>query len=474
MTEEWFKWERESTIHSLFMPLEACLKPEEDYFGRGWPDTSLIYKGNVVLWCNRMDKLYEFGQELIDFFLEGGNLENMLSDFEDETAKLKSVSTTVASTNLSNLSAHELLFLYSQFKNQFVKWFAIGMLAEPVALQGEQIILKKTNDKKLISALTSTTKESFSRRQLRELLEIAGKPESGLEKLLDLHAKKYFWLNNNYFKTEVLGKDYFRKELECLLKEHESPEDYIRELKKVDSATAEEKKKAMDILAFDERDRKLVELIDLFGWFQDYRKETLMQAVHHLDVLLKEFGKRSGFTLREMSYTLPGDLGPILEKKFDREEIKRRMKNCLIIWKEHAENYEFYVGEKAIEKEQGLFDSEDSGAEIIEIKGTAACLGKAEGRARVTMSAADAKDILQGEILVTSMTSPDFIVAIKKAAAIVTNEGGITCHAAIISREFGIPCIVGTRIATKAIKTGDYIEVNANHGFVRKIVRGML
>ena len=67
------------------------------------------------------------------------------------------------------------------------------------------------------------------------------------------------------------------------------------------------------------------------------------------------------------------------------------------------------------------------------------------------------------------MTRPDYIIGIKKAAAIVTNEGGITCHAAIVSRELGIPCIIGTKIATEVFKDGDLVEVNANHGVVKKI-----
>lgn len=74
-----------------------------------------------------------------------------------------------------------------------------------------------------------------------------------------------------------------------------------------------------------------------------------------------------------------------------------------------------------------------------------------------------------GDILVAVMTRPDYIMGIKKAAAIVTDEGGITCHAAIISRELGIPCIIGTKIGTKILKDGDLIEVNANHGWVRKV-----
>ena len=74
-----------------------------------------------------------------------------------------------------------------------------------------------------------------------------------------------------------------------------------------------------------------------------------------------------------------------------------------------------------------------------------------------------------GEILVTTMTSPSMMPLAKKAAAIVTNEGGICSHAAIVSREFGIPCIVGTGNATRTFKDGDIIEVNATEGKARLV-----
>ena len=69
------------------------------------------------------------------------------------------------------------------------------------------------------------------------------------------------------------------------------------------------------------------------------------------------------------------------------------------------------------------------------------------------------------------MTRPDYIVAMKKAGAIVTNEGGITCHAAIVSRELGIPCVIGTKHATKILKNGDFIEVDADNGIIRILER---
>jgi pyruvate,water dikinase len=67
------------------------------------------------------------------------------------------------------------------------------------------------------------------------------------------------------------------------------------------------------------------------------------------------------------------------------------------------------------------------------------------------------------------MTVPDFLPAMKKAAAIVTDEGGITCHAAIVARELKIPCVIGTKNATKMLKTGDLVEVDTQTGKIIKL-----
>jgi pyruvate,water dikinase len=95
------------------------------------------------------------------------------------------------------------------------------------------------------------------------------------------------------------------------------------------------------------------------------------------------------------------------------------------------------------------------------LKGLPASPGIASGRARVIIDVNDIGEFQHGEILVTHMTSPDWGPAIRKAKAIVTDSGGITCHAAIVSRELGIPCIVGTNNATSVIKTGQIITVDA-------------
>ncbi len=76
-------------------------------------------------------------------------------------------------------------------------------------------------------------------------------------------------------------------------------------------------------------------------------------------------------------------------------------------------------------------------------------------------------DLEPGEVLVTQMTRPKFNEYTKNAGAIVTDEGAVLCHAAILAREFKIPCIVGTKVATKVLKTGDVVEVDASVGTVR-------
>ncbi len=102
----------------------------------------------------------------------------------------------------------------------------------------------------------------------------------------------------------------------------------------------------------------------------------------------------------------------------------------------------------------------------ILIKGLGASPGIGIGKVKQIFSPKEISKIDQGDVLVTDMTTPDFVPAMRKASAIVTNAGGSTCHAAIVSRELGIPCIVGTKDGTKVLKDGMMITVDAEHGIV--------
>lgn len=115
--------------------------------------------------------------------------------------------------------------------------------------------------------------------------------------------------------------------------------------------------------------------------------------------------------------------------------------------------------------ESKKMDQMDSGVKRL-LRGVPASPGLVSGKAHVIMDTKHIREFQAGEILVTEMTSPDWAPAMRKALAIITDSGGKTCHAAIVSRELGIPCIVGTKDATKILKTGQVITVDATHGVV--------
>lgn len=104
------------------------------------------------------------------------------------------------------------------------------------------------------------------------------------------------------------------------------------------------------------------------------------------------------------------------------------------------------------------------------VKGLPASPGKVSGRVHVILDPSRIDEFKEGEILVTEMTAPDWVPAMKKAKAIVTDSGGMTCHASIVSRELGIPCIVGTKsrgeAATVTIPDGIDVTIDATHGVV--------
>ena len=110
----------------------------------------------------------------------------------------------------------------------------------------------------------------------------------------------------------------------------------------------------------------------------------------------------------------------------------------------------------AVQEEQGK----------IILKGETASAGVYCGPVRIVLQASELGKVQKGDILVTPMTTPDMVPAMQKAGAIVTNEGGLTCHAAIVAREMGTPCIVGTEHATEVLKDGEIVTVHASRGLV--------
>jgi phosphohistidine swiveling domain-containing protein len=153
--------------------------------------------------------------------------------------------------------------------------------------------------------------------------------------------------------------------------------------------------------------------------------------------------------------------------KVDINERKVQRENgALFIYKNHDGKEDLSWTKNTLKVIKSI-DGESQKAGVL--KGNIAYKGKVRGRVRVVLDNSVRTDFKKGDILVAISTSPELMTLITKCGAIVTDEGGITCHAAIISREYKIPCIIGTKFATQEFKDGDLVEVDAYQGIVTKI-----
>ncbi|MEK7575405.1 MAG: PEP-utilizing enzyme [Patescibacteria group bacterium] len=199
----------------------------------------------------------------------------------------------------------------------------------------------------------------------------------------------------------------------------------------------------------------------------DFRRKTgdlEYDAFNHIDTTLRHLFEDLGPLARYIS------LEEITDNVIPAKNIllKRQKEKLIVVDDIVLSEAEFQKLEKEFDFRLEL-EPDVSG--VKEIKGQVACPGKVTGKVRLLMKNTDIGLVERGEILVTSMTVPTFLPAMERAAAFVTNEGGITCHAAIVAREMKKPCIIGTKIATKVLKDGDLVEVDAERGEVKIIKR---
>jgi phosphohistidine swiveling domain-containing protein len=182
--------------------------------------------------------------------------------------------------------------------------------------------------------------------------------------------------------------------------------------------------------------------------------------------ILKKIGRIESLNYEYLSCLLVGELQYYLNtgKLPDEKILKKRFEACALV----------YIDRRCIcitdmETIDGLEKIDLHQTDANHLKGTAAFKGKAQGTARIVYDPLKHQIFNEGDVLITGMTRPDYLPLMKKSSAIITDVGGLLCHAAIVAREIGKPCIIGTKFATKVLKDGDYIEVDANNGIVKKI-----
>jgi phosphohistidine swiveling domain-containing protein len=285
---------------------------------------------------------------------------------------------------------------------------------------------------------------------------------------LDSHIQKYSWLP---YQCEGPGWDkrYFLKEIREKLRENINPKLIIQEIENKPKKILERKKIIIKKLNINQKHQKLLKIFTDIVFLRGYRKDSISLGCYARDHLLRELAQRLKIKLKYFRYIYPWEMEKaVLERDFSLSLLKKRFQYHVYFYHENKK-VNILVGSKARDFIKKLSWQKRKINKKAELKGTSASPGKAEGRVTIVNITKDMRKMKQGNILVSEATSPDLMPAIKKAQAIVTNVGGITCHAAIISRELNIPCVIGTKIATKVLKDGDLIEVDADEGMVKVI-----
>lgn len=197
--------------------------------------------------------------------------------------------------------------------------------------------------------------------------------------------------------------------------------------------------------------KELAEAVQELVYFRTLRTDILYELMWIARPVLTQIAKSFGLTFSELRDYSALDL---LEGKIEKYEYEKF--TAISFGKEFALLHEPIL-------------LEEGHGEYTELKGTVAFKGKVTGIVKVVMIAHQIHKVERGDILVAPTTAPSYIFGMEKASAFITDEGGITSHASIVAREMKKPCVIGTKIATKVLKDGDMVEVDADKGIVRMI-----
>ena len=281
------------------------------------------------------------------------------------------------------------------------------------------------------------------------------------------YLKKYSWMNTFILlPIEPLSLNELIEKIKKAIDEKSIETYNLQEKKKAEND--EISKRILQIIGKDKELLDAIENIKKIGWVLTWSVETSLHTLADLQPFFKLIAKKLGVSYSHWIHLTSNEIVQILEGKKNLEEMEL---------KEREKGY-FFMMEKGIQKmvigqkgkslsewvEKNLNKVEEN---ITELKGQSACSGHAKGSVRIALIAKDSYKLKEGEILVCAMTSPDYVPAMKRASAIITDEGGMLCHAAIMSREFGKPCVIATKIATRVLKDGDLVEVDAEKGIIK-------
>lgn len=219
---------------------------------------------------------------------------------------------------------------------------------------------------------------------------------------------------------------------------------------------------------FSEEQTDLINRLNETAVWTDERRLLTYKNYYFYHLILREFEKRFNLPFKNLKHLFTDELFLLMDNLKKAIEISsHRIENGLIMYFEKG-SYEV----RDLKEREGILNELHKGEQDKALKGMIASNGPGElyrGKVKVLLSPKECKKVEEGDFLVATMTTPDYIIAMEKAKGFITDEGGVTCHAAIVAREMKKPCLIATKNATKVLKDGDQIELNTITGEIKKL-----
>jgi phosphohistidine swiveling domain-containing protein len=433
-----------------------------------------------------VDKIYNYIRKTNE--QDYKKLAKILSGFYKLRRECKKSVPRTSKTNLKQLSNRKLIKTYKlnrDWAHRVTPYDQFGWVAEdywnPIL---EKILaqhgLKKGSSEyfRAFFSLTKPAEISTTLKEKRGVLKYAimiKRKNASVDTAAKALSREFGWMpvfafgtpwDEEHYLQEL--KNAYKQKLGFLQSEYESLKNYTKVQKK-DFQEIQKKYR------FATKD--LQKFID-FGLVLDARNEAeyvLSYCSLYLLPIYDEIARRLYISVKQLRNLVKKDIIRCLEGKADPQKIFDKQGKILGWIFDKSMMHVKYLDER---EAKNFFDYLNKTSKNLqgndEAKGVCASPGKARGQAKIVLYPKEGDKVKSGDILIAHATTVDYSLAMKKSAAFVTEVGGLMCHAAVVAREFGVPCVVGLKNATKNFKDGDLVEVDAEKGIVKKISNSKL
>ncbi len=420
------------------------------FFGEGGCPVLTYTRDDLTEWAfafSSQEELKRISENFYQSFLKEKTIDGFVQDVhtrhEEKITKFKQMK------SLERLSSEELLLLYDEaieHMGRTVRSMMIIRLGDLVNLQMVQSQIAADDD---LTSLCAPTRKSYSLEEEIEFLRTDNITE---------HRKKWQWTSLGYFDERPVSLDAYRRRSQEMADKKSRAEALEREFE-------ERVARQREIVShYGSETQWLIYTIQESAALKDFLKRVFMEFRFYAQPIFQEIDRRWGVTCE---YYTPQEVRLLMTQGVvvPKESIQKRHHICITY--PTKDEIQIFYDRDAEEIEQHYFTlNRDTQSEW---RGRVAQAGMGRGRVRVLLPGADVSGFRDGEVLVTNNTTPNFVPIMRRAAAIVAEEGGLTSHTAVVSRELGIPCVVGIPGMTQILKDGEMVEVDANQGTVRKL-----